>query len=398
MTARMHDALVNVAAHPIAWPLARVARRWGGMVRVPTVGVVVSDAELAHEILVRSDDFTKNGPGSISATMTELIGPSALANMDGDAHHRLRAKLTDLFAPASARALLLAADAPLARLRADLRDGKVVDLARRMRLLSGRITLDMLGVSLPAGEEEAAALALVALGERIVAGFDLRRIPEGKARQMRADCDALAEYVRAGYQSATVPSSSLIYRLRELGLSFDEARGVISLIFLAGTLSTAASLPRIVALLVDTGQMGSLRGRPDAVSRAVAEGLRYVTPVPATVRIAVRDSSVNGYDVAAGERLVILTCNLARDAGLFPDPDRFDASRVHDPRARNLWYGAGPHFCLGFAVAQRELNLTLDALLAEPGELRIVRRRVGVRRLLAGYSSLEIRLDAEGGR
>jgi cytochrome P450 len=396
----MHDALVNVAAHPIAWPLARVARRWrgGGMVRVPTVGVVVSDAELAHEILVRSDDFTKNGPGSISATMTELIGPSALANMDGDAHHRLRAKLNDLFAPASARALLQAADAPLARLRAELRDGKVVDLARWMRLLSGRITLDMLGVSLPAGEEEGAALELVALGERIVAGFDLRRISESKARQMRSDCDALAEYVRAGYQSATVPSSSLIYRLRKLGLSFDEARGVISLTFLAGTLSTAASLPRIVALLVDSGQMGSLRGRPDAISRAVAEGLRYVAPVPATVRIAARDSSVQGYDVAAGERLVILTCNLARDAGLFPDPDRFDAGRVHDPRARNLWYGAGPHFCLGFAVAQRELLLTLDALLAEPGELRIVRRRVGVRRLLAGYSSLEIRLDREGGR
>jgi cytochrome P450 len=144
--------------------------------------------------------------------------------------------------------------------------------------------------------------------------------------------------------------------------------------------------------------MGSLSGRPDAISRAIAEGLRYVAPVPATVRIAARDSSVKGYEVAAGERLVILTCNLARDAGFFPDPDRFDASRVHDPRARNLWYGAGPHFCLGFAVAQRELHLTLDALLAEPGELRIVRRRVGVRRLLAGYSSLQIRLDLEGGR
>jgi cytochrome P450 len=65
---------------------------------------------------------------------------------------------------------------------------------------------------------------------------------------------------------------------------------------------------------------------------------------------------------------------------------------VHDPRARNLWYGAGPHFCLGFAVAQREMLLALQALLAEPGELRIVRRRIGTRRLLAGYSTLEVRL------
>ncbi|MFL5608930.1 MAG: cytochrome P450, partial [Gemmatimonadaceae bacterium] len=82
------------------------------------------------------------------------------------------------------------------------------------------------------------------------------------------------------------------------------------------------------------------------------------------------------------------------DGSLFPRPDRFDASRVHDPRARNLWYGAGPHFCLGFAVAQHELFLALQALVAEPGELRIVRRRVGMRRLLAGYSTFEVQLHS----
>jgi cytochrome P450 len=400
MTARLYDALVNLAAHPVAWPLARAARRYSrnGVLRVPGVGVLVSDAAVAHEILVRSHHFTKNGPGSISATMTEMIGPSALANMDGEPHRLLRSKLSDLFAPPNARTLLQAADTPLARLRADLRDGRVVDLVRWMRVLSGRITLDMLGITLPAGEEEAAALSLVALGERIVAGFDLRQPSERQRRRMRADCDRLAEYIRVGYDSADAPSTSLIRRLRELGLSFDEARGVLSLIFLAGTLSTAVSLPRIVALLVDSGQLAALRGCPEAISRALAEGLRYVAPVPATVRIAARDTSVLGHHVAAGSRLVILTCNLARDRALFPDPDHFDASRVHDPRARNLWYGAGPHFCLGFAVAQREMFLALEALVAEPGELRIVHRRVGMHRLLAGYSVLEIQLDGGRGR
>jgi cytochrome P450 len=107
---------------------------------------------------------------------------------------------------------------------------------------------------------------------------------------------------------------------------------------------------------------------------------------------------VLGHDVAGGARLVILTCNLTRDAALFPRPDDFDASRVHDPRARNLWYGAGPHFCLGFAVAQREMLLALEALVNEPGQLRIVRRRIGLRRLLAGYSSLEVQLHSGSGR
>jgi cytochrome P450 len=396
MTARAYDALVKLAAHPVAWPLARVAGRAGGMVRVPGLGVVVNDAELAHEVLLRGDDFTKNGPGSISATITEMIGPSALANMDGDAHHRLRARLTDLFAPASARTLLQACDAPLTRLRADLREGRVVDLARWMRVMSGRLTLDMLGVPLPAGEEDAAALDVVELGVRIVAGLDFRRPSARKRRQVLEDCERLARYARRGYESDTAPRASLIHRLKELGLSFEEARGVISLIFLAGTLTTAASLPRIVALLVDSGQLAALRENRDAIPRAIAEGLRYIAPVPATVRIAARDLTLQGRGIRAGTRMVILTCNTARDARLFPDPDRFDPARVHDARARHLWYGAGPHFCLGFAIAQRELQLVLETLLAEPGELRIVRRRVGVRRLIAAYERLEIRLERRG--
>jgi hypothetical protein len=83
MNARLHDTLLNLAAHPVGWPLARLARRGSGVMRVPGVGLVVSDAALAHDVLVRDDDFTKNGPRSFARTMTALLGPFALGNMDG---------------------------------------------------------------------------------------------------------------------------------------------------------------------------------------------------------------------------------------------------------------------------------------------------------------------------
>ena len=69
----------------------------------PGFGVVVNDFELAHEILVRDDDFTKNGKGSIAGVMTQALGPFALSNMDGEAHRQLRANARQR--PAVARAL-----------------------------------------------------------------------------------------------------------------------------------------------------------------------------------------------------------------------------------------------------------------------------------------------------
>jgi cytochrome P450 len=391
--ARTYDAALNFAAHPIGWPLARLARRAGGVLRIPGFGLVVNDAAFAHEVLLRDDEFRKNGPRSLAATMTELLGPFALANMDGEAHQRLRTKLADVASAGRARTLLGACDKPLAELRSALCADQTVDLVRWMRALSGRLTFDMLGVAPPAGREEEGCVELVALGERVSSGFDFRAPSKRRLAAMRADCERLAAYARVGYDSPDAPQSSFVRRLRDLGLSFDEAKGVISLIFLAGTLTTAAAVPRIFALLADSAQLPRLRKERETLPAAIAEGLRFTTPVPATARIASRATELRGHRIPADTRIVILTCNLARDPALFPKPDRFDATRTHDPRARNLWFGAGAHFCLGFAVAQLEIRLVLDALLDAPGDLRIVRRRFARNVVVPAYSRLDVRLD-----
>lgn len=395
MKAAHADALVSLAAHPVAWPMIRGLRRLGPTVRVPGLGLVVNDAALVRDVLVRDAEFTKNGPGSLAAQMTEVLGPHALANMDGPAHLALRGRIAELFSAAGARRLLSAFEAPLARLQDDLRAGRTIDLARFMRVLSGRVTFDMLGVTLPAGDGDEACLALFALGVRIAASLSLR-VPSARAlRAVRADHDRLTAHARTGWDAAAPSDVSLMSNLRQQGLTFEEARGVISLVFLAGTITTAASLPRIVALLADSGQLSGVRDRADGVARAVAEGLRFISPVPVTVRVAARDAALDGRRIGRGTRLVLLTCNAARDAALFPDPDRFDATRAHDPRARHLWFGAGVHFCLGFAVAQRELQMVLQALVAAPGTLVIEGRRRGGRALIPAYARLDIRLVPE---
>ena len=394
MRERINDTLVNLSAHPVGWPLARISRRMGGVVRVPGLGTIVNDAMLAHEILVDDSTFIKNSEGSLSETMTALLGASALGNMDGAPHRGLRERLRDVLSPAHSLALLEQHRPTFESLRRLLDSGLSVDLVDWMRVLSGRLTFDMLGVQPPPTNPDDACREIVRLGEDIAAGLDFRRPGAARLARAQAGCARLAEYAREGYESPTSSPVSLVRRLRDAGLSFDEAKGVLSLVFLAGTLTTAAALPRIVALLVDSKLLPSLRKTTGWVPGAIAEGLRYVAPVPATMRTALRDATLLGHRIARGDKFVILTCNLARDRHLFPRPDHFDPARVHDRRARNLWYGAGPHFCLGFALAQHQLQLVLETLTDGTGELEIVSREFGRRTIVPSYRSLVIRAAA----
>ena len=397
MSAALHEVVVNLAAHPLTWGLSRLARRAGPVWRVPGLGVLISDAEFAREILRRDDEFTKNGPGSFSEGLTAALGPMALSNMDGDDHRRLRVAISSVLAPARVDLLVEERAVDLASMCSRLANGERVDLVHFIRGRSGRIAFDVLGIAPPAGREEQASQDIVRLSEHMASMLGFHRPSKRQIRAARADRERIGSYFQEGYRQSA-PAASLVDRLHALGHSFEEAIGLLVFFVMAGTLTVSAALPRIVALLVDSGVFRQLTEDPAGIPRAIDEGLRLVTPLPATIRVVRRDAMVQGHRLSAGSRLLILTCNLARDVKLFPDPDRFDISRVHDPRARRPWYGAGPHRCIGLNLAQRDLQAILEAMTGATEELRIAKRRASIGALLPAYSQLVVQAASCGSR
>ncbi len=388
--AAWHDARVNLAAHPIAWPAARLIGAAGRVVRLPGLGVVVNDALIAHDVLSRDREFTKRGPGSIAEVMTQAFGPRALANMDGASHRELRQRLGPLATVAQADVWLQSARRPFDRAIASLHAGEIVDVAHVARLLSGRLTLTLMGVVPEERLADAASLDVHALGERIASTLRLSPVGASRLNAARADLKRLLGYATDAFERDDLPPESLVARLKTLGCDAQEIHGILSIFFVAGALTLGVALPRVLGLLVDSDQLTLLREDESLIPRAVDEGLRYTCPVPATVRMAAGDAVVGETRVRAGERVVILTANLARDATLFPDPGRFDVTRHQDPRSRYLWYGAGPHFCLGFTLAQRVLNYCVGTMARVPGGLRIVRRRAARGVLLPAWKELHV--------
>lgn len=392
--ARWHDTRVNLAAHPFAWPATRLLRRLGPVVRVPRLGVVINDATIAHDLLVRDEAFVKQGEGSIAGMMTAIFGPSALANMDGESHRGLRQRLGPLASADVGEQWFAASRAPLDDCLRRLSFGECVDLALASRVLAGRLTLTLLGIGATGrgtAADDDAALTVHALGERIAATLRLSpRAPSLVAA--RSDAATLLALAAGAFARRDLPPESLVARLRALGCDADETRGILSIFFVAGALTLAVALPRAIALLADDHRLQGCAGDAAATAAAVDESMRYACPVPATMRIAARATELGGVRINAGERVVILTANLGRDPLLFPSPDRFDVTRAADPRARYLWYGAGSHFCLGFPLAQRVLRQAV-AEVAAVGPLRVVRRRAARGVLLPAWESLELQCE-----
>ncbi len=372
--ARRNEERVLRAAHPIAFPLLSALR--GPVRRVPGLGVLVKDAALLRATLLDTDGFTKNGPGAPSDLWTPVLGPSVLLNMEGEEHGALRRKLGPLFAPAFVDALVGASLGEATRSLADaLARGERVDLVAHSRRSASAVIARLVGLDEKVVDDELFARVSRVTGFVTLARPRLAARQLGIARGILAELGAHARRAYAGDES-TVPG-----RMRALGLDEREALGAVGAFVLTGTETIVSYVPRLAAILVDSGWLPRLAADPSLVDAAVAEGLRVTTPSPMMLRSVVAPRTIGDVAVRPGERILLGTYWANRALGDF-DPEGNPAAQL-----KQLWFGAGAHYCLGAPLAMAQIRLTLGALLENPS-LRIAARRPSRDVLIPSYASL----------
>jgi cytochrome P450 len=380
-------------AFPVLLTLGRFARP---IRRIPGLGWLVSDPVTVRRILNDSDHFTTIGEGIVGHLWAQVLGDWVYDMFDGAGHHALRMKARELFTEDRAAALVSRAAGPrLRRCTAELVAGGAVDVADLARVVGGRIVADLLGLKIGAQEassgesdDDAAyrevfntgkELAALALGSTTSTHMPARTIAAAQTIVAR-----MTGGVAAAWRDA--PGDTLLGRCRELGLGLRETEGLATLLMVAGTQTTASAMARTVALLHDTAEQERLRAEPQRMVDAVREGLRVTTPVPVIGRSVSADLEIAGRRLRAGQRVLMLTYT-ANNA-----PGGFNLDREYLPDNRQLWFGAGRHFCLGAPVGRAELSSLLNALLAAGRPWRIVERRYGRRVLIPTYARLRIAL------
>ena len=177
------------------------------------------------------------------------------------------------------------------------------------------------------------------------------------------------------------PEDDMISDLAHAGgttLSDVEILSILQQILIAGNETTRGALIGLLAhLLRHPDQLQSLRDNPALVPNAVEEALRCETPAACTWRIAREDLELGGVAIPAGSILMARLDAANRDEAFYANPDAFNIAR--ESARQHLAFGQGIHYCVGHALARRELTTALPRLLDRLQELRMVPEKSDLR-------------------
>lgn len=348
----------------------------------------VHDHPLGFWFLTRYDDVTQLLRSGLSVEDRNLAeGPIAeqyrafagernaitLSMLDRDPpdHTRLRSLVAKVFTPRSVAALEPMVAGLVEEALNRIADGRHVDLVDELAF-----PLPFAVISKMLGTPPTDHVRLRELTGTLVRSLEVVTDPE----VLKAIADA--EVQLAGMTEEIIawkranPADDLLTALiqaEEDGdkLTDDELVAQVLLLYVAGHETTVNLIANgVVALLRHPGQLAALRANPELAGGAVEEFLRYDSPVQQTRRITTAPYSLRGKEIPAGQFVIAGLGAANRDPDFWgPDAEQL---RIDRPDAhRHVSFGAGPHHCLGAALARLEGTVAFRSLVTRFPDLAL---------------------------
>lgn len=295
--------------------------------------------------------------GQFPGEMMSIIG------MDPPRHTRLRNLVSRGFTPRRIGALEKEVREIATRTLDRLRDQRAFDLQQEF---SVKLPMDVISALLGIPEADRDSY-------RGWIDKGLQRDPETG----QAPVENLVEMGKAGayilellQQRRAQPRDDLISVIAEVELeeldgvrrrlSDVEVTSFVLLLAAAGAETTAKLIGNaLVYLWQHPDQRRFLWQDPSRIPLAIEELLRFDAPSQFQGRVALRDSSWHGVTIPKGARVALVTGAACRDEREFPDPDRLDVTRLPE---RKIYFGHGPHVCIGKSLARIESRIALEEI------------------------------------
>ncbi|MGH4006819.1 MAG: cytochrome P450 [Pseudonocardiaceae bacterium] len=325
--------------------------------------LILRHADVHH--LLRDRRFDQDGRGYLA-----LLGltegdvhewfVSLMVNRRGADHTRLRAPLNAAFAPAAVERRAEVIDATVARLLDGMLSGEDDFVRGFADPLPVAVMCDLLGV--PAADAGIFARWTTDLG--LV--FTISTYPDALDR-VRTALAGLRGYVAdliAGQRDERVDDViSLLLAAQRAGhpITDQDIEDLVVGLLFAGHDTTRNQFGQaMVTWCEHPAQWDRLGGHPDLAPSAVDEVLRWRTAVPTAFRFAYEPVDYQGLHIPTGTFVMLCLQSAHHDPRVFAAPERFDIARTTGPLLQT--FGAGPHYCLGTALARAEFIRAFRAL------------------------------------
>jgi cytochrome P450 len=310
-------------------------------------------------------------------------GPGDFIDADPPRHDVLRNVVRRYFVPSAIAELSAAVSRRVESIIRDLREREEVDLARDFAWrLPSWVICRLLGLP-PADDDHIEELVLNAFarepGRVDVPEYALSALRE--LREYLADLaavkrkqpdDGILSGIVAGEPDAPTPTETV---------------GMAMMFFIAGTETTFALIGNALNLLCEhRDARRSLIEFPNGIDPAIEEAVRFEAPVQYLARTTKEPATLQGGEIPAGERVILIFAAANRDAARWPEPDAFDIGR--QPQ-RHLGFGEGIHFCIGAPLARLEARLALPAFIEAFPEYEVGAKRRLHSHIVRGWERLE---------
>ncbi|HMN22388.1 MAG TPA: cytochrome P450/oxidoreductase [Ottowia sp.] len=144
---------------------------------------------------------------------------------------------------------------------------------------------------------------------------------------------------------------------------------MMAIIVAAHESTSFATTNAIKTLLEHREIWNELREDPALISPAIEECLRYNGPIASWRRRALRDVEIEGVQIPAGARLLLVVASGNRDEQVFDEPELLDIRRSN--MIDHLSFGYGVHQCLGKNIARMEMQIMIGELARRLPHMRL---------------------------
>ena len=173
-----------------------------------------------------------------------------------------------------------------------------------------------------------------------------------------------------------------------------EFLGNLMLLIVGGNDTTRNSITGgVLALNQNPAEYAKLKADPSLVPNMVSEIIRWQTPLAHMRRTCTQDTEFGGKQMRKGDRVVMWYVSGNRDETVIDRPDEFIIDR--DRARHHLSFGFGIHRCMGNRVAELQLRILWEEILARFDRVEVVGEPVRVAsNFVQGYTDLPVILRA----